>query len=259
MRPKNKPKPEIAVGLTRESLQPDLIAKYQAFAQAKLGYEFREPRLIITALTHRSYVNEHKTSGAEHNERLEFLGDAVLELVVTDYLYQNFSEPEGILTNYRSALVKTDSIFQAGERLEYAPLLRVSRGEQKGGRKPVMIADAFEALIGAIYLDRGLGVAMKFIETNIISHMLDVLKTGSWREPKSRLQEMAQATTQSLPIYKLTGTEGPDHSKTYFVAVYVGKKRLGRGRGSSKQIAEQKAAEEAVHHLLADNKREWYK
>ncbi|MCL2094873.1 ribonuclease III [Candidatus Saccharibacteria bacterium] len=254
------PKPKsVPPGITREKLSAETIHDYQAFSKDRLGFTFKEPRYIITALTHRSYVNEHKSSGSEHNERLEFLGDAVLELVVTDYLYQNFTEPEGILTNYRSALVKTESIYNAGERLNYAHLLRVSRGERRTTPKPVMIADAFEAMIGAIYLDQGLGVAIKFIEKNIITDMLEVLRTGSWREPKSRLQELAQATDQSLPQYKLVKTEGPDHARTYYVSVSVGGRRLGRGQGSSKQVAEQKAAEEAVHHFLADNKRKWYK
>ena len=144
------------------------IAPYQDFAREVLGLEFENIQLLITALTHRSYVNEHKKSVSEHNERLEFLGDAVLELAVTDYLFRNFSESEGILTSWRASLVRTESIGAAGEKLGYEKLIRMSRGEKQGSdrARQQILANSFEAVIGAIYLERGYEDAEKFV--NII-------------------------------------------------------------------------------------------
>ncbi len=158
---------------------------YQEFAREKLGFEFENIQLLIDAFTHRSYMNEHKKSANVHNERLEFLGDAVLELSVTDYLYNNHDEPEGILTSWRSALVRTESIGEAGVRLGYEPLLRLSRGEKRGSdrARQQILANAFEALIGAIYLEKGYKVADKFIQDNILSKLEGILEAGSWRDP----------------------------------------------------------------------------
>lgn len=146
------------------------IAPYQEFAREVLGFEFKNIDYLVTALTHRSYVNEHKKSVSEHNERLEFLGDAVLELAVTDYLFRNYSEPEGILTSWRSSLVRTESIGEAGAKLGYEPLLRMSRGEKNGSdrARQQILANAFEALIGAIYLERGYEDTEKFIAAHIL-------------------------------------------------------------------------------------------
>ena len=142
-----------------------LIAPYQDWAKEKLGYEFKDVQLLITALTHRSYLNEHKKSATKHNERLEFLGDAVLELVATDFLFRNYDKPEGILTAWRSALVRTESIGAAGERLGYEKLIRMSRGEKQGSdrARQQILANAFEATTGAIYLDQGYDAAAKYI------------------------------------------------------------------------------------------------
>ena len=147
------------------------ITPYQDFAKNTLGYEFSDIQLLITALTHRSYVNEHKKSVNEHNERLEFLGDAVLELVVTDYLYRNFSDQEGTLTSWRAALVRTESIGAAGVELGYEPLVRMSRGEKQGSdrARQQILANTFEAVTGAIYLERGYNDAATFIHKYIIS------------------------------------------------------------------------------------------
>ncbi len=224
------------------------IAPYQEFAEAKLGGKFSNIELLVTAFTHRSYVNEHKQF--VHNERLEFLGDAVLELVVTEHLYQNYGEPEGILTNWRAALVRTESIGAASTRLGVAPLLRLSRGEKQGSEraKAQILANAFEAITGALYLERGYDAAKTFITDNILSTLDEILKTGSWRDPKSRLQEVAQSVDGYTPIYRVLEEEGPDHDKIFTLGVYVDGKLLGKGSGPSKQFAQQKAAEAAVKY-----------
>lgn len=223
-------------------------ALYQAFAREKLGFEFTNIDLLITALTHRSYVNEHKKSVSEHNERLEFLGDAVLELAVTEYLYANFSEPEGILTAWRAALVRTESIGDAGDKLGYGPLIRMSKGEKKGSERArlQMLANAFEAVIGAIYLERGFDDAREFIAKHILSKLDDILASGSWRDPKSHLQEVSQRVDGQTPVYKVLSEEGPDHDKVFTLGVYVGEVMMGRGIGPSKQAAQQAAARAAL-------------
>ena len=221
---------------------------YQEFAREKLGFEFDDIELLVTAFTHRSYMNEHKKSAKVHNERLEFLGDAVLELAVTDHLYRTYDEPEGILTSWRSALVRTESIGAAGEALGYESLLRLSRGEKRGSdraRQQIM-ANAFEALIGAIYLAKGYEAAEKFIADNILSKLGGILKTGSWRDPKSHLQEVSQSIDNMTPQYRVLEEEGPDHEKIFTLGVYVGNELMGKGVGPSKQIAQQQAATAAL-------------
>lgn len=233
-------------------MNPSQIAEYQKFARQQLGFEFHDVDLLITALTHRSYVNEHKTSAKAHNERLEFLGDAVLELVTSDFLYRNFDEPEGIMTAWRSALVRTESIGSAGEELGYEPLVRLSKGEKNGSSRAhaVILADCFEAVTGAIYLDQGYEAARDFITKHILVKLDQILKDGSWRDPKSYLQELAQHFDSATPQYKVLGEEGPDHDKTFIVAVYVGKQLRGQGSGHSKQEAEGAAAAEGVKFYL---------
>jgi len=224
------------------------VAPYQEFARDVLGFEFKNIDLLITALTHRSYVNEHRKSVSEHNERLEFLGDAVLELSVTDYLYNNFSEPEGILTSWRSSLVRTESISAAGDKLGYESLLRMSRGEKNGSSRArqQILANAFEAVIGAIYLERGYKDADEFIKKTILSKLDDILASGSWRDPKSHLQEVSQRIDGHTPVYRVLSEEGPDHDKVFTLGVYVGEKLRGKGTGSSKQSAQQEAAKAAL-------------
>jgi ribonuclease-3 len=223
-------------------------APYQDFARKTLGFEFKNIQLLVTALTHRSYVNEHKKSVSEHNERLEFLGDAVLELAVTDYLYNNFSEPEGTLTSWRAALVRTESIGEAGDRLGYEPLVRMSRGEKHGSERArqQILANAFEAVIGAIYLERGYKDAESFIHKHISSKLEAILKEGSWRDPKSHLQEVSQRMDGATPQYKVLEEVGPDHDKVFTLGVYVGRKLMGKGTGHSKQVAQQEAARAAL-------------
>lgn len=224
------------------------IVPYQEFSREKLGFEFENISLLIDAFTHRSYMNEHKKSANVHNERLEFLGDAVLELVVTDHLYREHDEPEGILTSWRSALVRTESIGEAGAALGYEPLLRLSRGEKRGSdrARQQILANAFEALIGAIYLEKGYDEAATFIDKTIISKLAAILKSESWRDPKSHLQEVSQSIDGMTPQYKVIEEVGPDHEKIFTLAVYVGNQLMGTGTGHSKQIAQQQAASAAL-------------
>jgi ribonuclease-3 len=223
-------------------------APYQEFARTTLGYEFQNLELLITALTHRSYMNEHKKSANEHNERLEFLGDAVLELVVTDHLFRNFKEAEGILTSWRAALVRTESIAEAGDSVGFEPLLRLSKGEKRGGdrARQQILANAFEATIGAIYLERGYDDAAKFIDQFILSKLDKILETGSWRDAKSHLQEVSQSVDNMTPQYRVLEETGPDHDKIFTLGVFVGSTLMGQGVGPSKQAAQQKAAEAAL-------------
>lgn len=222
---------------------------FQTFAKTTFGFTFNNPEILVTAFTHRSYVNEHR-SAKEHNERLEFLGDAVLELAVTEFLYTTYNEPEGILTNWRAALVRTESISAAASRLGFETMLRLSRGEKQGSdrAREQILANSFEAVTGAIYLDQGYDVASRFIHQNIISTFDQILNTGSWRDPKSHLQEVAQSIDSQTPVYRVLAEEGPDHDKIFTLGVYVGPKLLGKGTGPSKQTAQQDAAEEALKH-----------
>ena len=221
---------------------------YQAFAQDKLHVAFNDINLLLTAFTHRSYLNEHKKTVKEHNERLEFLGDAVLELVVTEHLYITYDEPEGILTNWRSSLVRTESIGAAAHKFEFEPLLRLSRGEKRGTdrARAQILANSFEAVIGALYIDQGYEAAKLFITESILSTFGQILETGSWQDAKSHLQELAQSQETATPVYKVMNEDGPDHDKTFTVGVYVNSKLRGQGTGPSKQSAQQQAAERAL-------------
>jgi len=223
-------------------------APYQQFAKTILGFEFKDIDLLVTALTHRSYVNEHRKSVSEHNERLEFLGDAVLELVVTDYLFRNYDEAEGILTSWRAALVRTESIGEAGQKIGYEPLVRMSRGEKHGSERARLqiLANAFEALIGAIYLERGYADAEVFITKHIITKLDAILKEGSWRDPKSHLQEVMQKIDGLTPRYVVLDEVGPDHDKIFTLGVYSGERLVSKGTGPSKQAAQQEAAKAAL-------------
>ena len=230
---------------------------YQDFATEKLGFVFDNVELLITAMTHRSYVNEHKKSTRGHNERLEFLGDAVLELAVTDYLFRNYEEPEGILTSWRAALVRTESISESGEALGYGPLLRLSRGERRGSdrAKQQIMANAFEALIGAIYLDKGYEAADKFIAAHILNKLERILAAGTWRDAKSHLQEVSQSIDNQTPQYRVLEETGPDHDKEFTLGVFVGDKLMGQGSGPSKQSAQQIAARAALDEYARQSKK----
>lgn len=220
--------------------------EYKKFAKEKLGFEFNDIKLLVTALTHRSFVNEHREN--EHNERLEFLGDAVLELVSSDFLYRTYDEPEGIMTAVRAALVRTESIGDAGKNLGYAPLVRLSKGEQQGIERAhdVILADCFEAVIGAIYLDQGYDAAKTFIEKHILSRIDTVINEGLWRDPKSYAQELAQKFDGQTPVYHTIREEGPDHDKMFTVGIYIGEDCISTGVGHSKQDAQTEAAKGAI-------------
>ncbi|HWT55715.1 MAG TPA: ribonuclease III [Candidatus Microsaccharimonas sp.] len=223
---------------------------YAEFAKEKLGVTFNDIQLLITAFTHRSYLNEHKKTVSEHNERLEFLGDAVLELVSTKFLYGNYSEPEGILTNWRSSLVRTESISAAASRYEFEPLLRLSRGEKRGTdrARAQILANSYEAVVGAIYLDQGYDEAERFITESLLVTFDEILKTGSWMDPKSHLQELVQSQDSQTPSYRIIEETGPDHDKMFTVGVFVGETLKGQGKGPSKQAAQQEAAQAALAH-----------
>ncbi len=228
---------------------------YQEFAKEKLGFSFNDINLLVTALTHRSYVNEHKNTVHEHNERLEFLGDAILELVSSDFLYRNYNEPEGIMTALRSAMVRTESIGDAGKKLGYEPLVRLSHGEKNGSDRAhdVILADCFEAVIGAIYLDQGYETAKDFIYKHIIVKIDEIIEEGTWRDPKSYVQELAQRYDGVTPVYKTLKEEGPDHDKLFTVGIYVKEHLIGTGMGHSKQEAQTVAAREGVKLYRSKN------
>lgn len=221
---------------------------YIAFAKEKLNIEFSNINLLITALTHRSYVNEHKKTVTEHNERLEFLGDAVLELVTSDFLFKNYNQPEGIMTSWRAALVNTEANAAAGEALGYGPLVRLSKGEKNGSDRAhhVIMADCYEAIIGAIYLDKGYKAAEKFIYENSLVKIDEVLESESWRDAKSYLQELAQHIDGVTPVYRVMKEEGPDHDKSFTLGVFINDHLKATAVGHSKQEAQVKAASEAI-------------
>ena len=215
----------------------------------KLGIGFNDLNLFRTAFTHRSYVNEYRGEPIEHNERLEFLGDAVLELVVTHFLYTKYPEKtEGDLTAYRAALVNTTTIGDAATRLGMNDLLLLSKGEARdtGRARQYILANVFESVIGAIYLDQGYDSARTFIATHIFPLVDDVVEKRLWQDNKSLFQEEAQDRVSITPSYAIVGEEGPDHDKCFTVATYLGNEEIARGTGRSKQEAEQSAAAEAL-------------
>ncbi len=219
--------------------------------QEKIGINFSDQELLRQVFIHRSYINETQNKELEHNERLEFLGDAVLELVVTDYLYKTFKEPEGVLTNWRSSIVKGEILAKVSKELGFGDLLFLSRGEDKsGGRsRDYILANTFEALIGAAYLDQGYETASKFIHTNLIVLLPEIIEKKLYIDPKSHLQEKVQEKMGVTPDYKVISDEGPDHDKTFTVGVYAHNKLIAQGKGSSKQRAEQVAATNALEKL----------
>ncbi len=220
--------------------------------EKKLGITFKNKNLLKQAFVHRSFLNENPSFPLSDNERLEFLGDAVLELAVTEYLFQNYPNPEGELTNWRSALVKGETLSDVSTKLRFSDYLYLSRGEAKGnGRaRQLILANTFEAVIGAIYLDQGLDRTRSFIEHQILVRLPDILKKELHVDPKSKFQEIAQEKLGVTPIYKVLKEEGPDHDKKFTVGVFVGEKMMGQGTGSSKQSAEVQAAEQALTKKL---------
>ncbi len=217
--------------------------------EQRIGHVFRDRSLIEAAFTHRSYINENRRGAREHNERLEFLGDAVLELVVTEFLFAKYPEkPEGELTAYRAALVNTQSISDAGTKLGMNDFLLLSRGEAKdtGRARQIILANAFEAVIGALYLDAGYDVAREFIAAQLFHKTDEVVAKRLWQDAKSRFQELAQEKVSITPSYQLLDQSGPDHDKTFVIGVFLEAERVATGEGRSKQEAEQDAAQKAI-------------
>jgi len=219
-----------------------------------IGVKFKNKKLLQEALTHRSYLNEKPKLKLKHNERLEFLGDAVLELITTEYLYKKYpTKTEGELTNFRAALVKATTLFEIASELGLNNFLLLSKGEKKdlGKAREYILANALEALIGAIYLDQGYAAAANFVEKKVIIPQEKIVEKKGLRDAKSLFQEKAQAIKGITPVYKILSEWGPDHNKHFIAGVYVGDKLIAEGEGSSKQEAHQAAAE------LALKKKKW--
>lgn len=217
--------------------------------ESSIGISFIDKNLIKKAFTHRSYLNENRSLKLEHNERLEFLGDAVLELVVTDFLYKKFpGKNEGELTALRSALVKAETLATAAEKVGMNSYLLLSKGESRdiGRARQYILANTFESVVGAIYLDQGYEVAGGFIAKQLFDQIDEIIENKKFIDAKSKFQEMAQEKTGFTPSYKLAKEVGPDHNKIFTVSVTVGEEEITEGEGKSKQEAEQMAAEKAL-------------
>ncbi len=233
---------------TNEPAEPNNPAELEAL-EAILGYTFLNKVHLLTAITHRSYLNEHREATQDHNERLEFLGDAVLELVVTDHLFRTYPEkPEGELTDIRAALVNTISLSEAALLLGVNDYLLMSKGEARdtGRARQSILANVFEAFVGALYLDQGYDASRSFIARHLFDKTHDIVEKRLWQDAKSRFQEMAQEHANVTPTYETLGQEGPDHDRVFTVGVFLGKSKVADGKGRSKQEAEQAAAIKAV-------------
>jgi len=214
--------------------------------EERLGHTFKDKDFIVEAITHRSYLNEHADFPYTHNERLEFLGDAVLEVIVTEYLFKNYANPEGELTNWRASLVNAKTLAGIATQLEFEDFLLLSKGEARDKNSKArmyILANAIEAIIGAIYLDGGMPAAEKFINKHILSHLAFILKNELYVDPKSKFQETAQELLGITPNYKVLEEKGPDHAKEFTVGVYLDKDMVAVGLGSSKQEAQVAAAQ----------------
>lgn len=220
-------------------------------AEKLLGIQINNLDHYISACTHRSYLNEHRSFPLPHNERLEFLGDAVLELAATEHLYRTYPYSEGELTNFRSALVNYKMLSEIASRIGLEQFLQMSRGEAKdtGRARQVILANAIEAIIGAIYVDVGFVSATDFISREILVELPRIISSGQYVDPKSKLQEIIQERKGVTPTYGVVSETGPDHNKVFVVAVYVQQAETGRGTGPSKQEAEISAAENALNNL----------
>lgn len=220
-----------------------------AALETVIGFPFTEQEHLLSAITHRSYLNENRDATHSHNERLEFLGDAVLELVITDFLYHKYPEkPEGELTAVRAALVNTVSLADASTKLGINDYLLMSKGEAKdtGRARQYILANAFEALIGALYVDQGYDIAKQFIANHLFAKTEEIVEKRLWQDPKSRFQELSQEQANVTPTYKTLGQEGPDHDRVFTVGVFLHSELVADGKGRSKQEAEQAAAENGI-------------
>ncbi len=230
--------------MSERNIEADLI-----MLQKILETDFKDSTLLLSAVTHRSYLNEHREATWEHNERLEFLGDAVLELVVTDYLFAKYPEkPEGELTAIRAALVNTNSLAAASELLKINQYLLMSKGESKdeGRARQFILANVFESCIGAMYLDRGYEAARTFIAKWLFDNTEDIVKKRLWQDAKSRFQELSQEHASITPTYDTLSQDGPDHDRIFTVGVFLRNEKVAEGKGRSKQEAEQQAAQAAL-------------
>ncbi|MFH1375957.1 MAG: ribonuclease III [Patescibacteria group bacterium] len=219
--------------------------------QKKLNYKFKDPKLLETAFVHRSFVNENRGT-KEHNERLEFLGDAVLELITTEYLFTKFpDDPEGELTALRSALVKGEQLAEIAKELELGKQLKLSKGEAHSGGadKPYLLANVFESVLGAIYLDAGYQKAREVVEKFLLPKLPKIIEENAQFDAKSEFQELAQDKLAITPEYRVLSESGPDHAKVFEMGAYAGKELYGKGKGASKQEAEQAAAERALKKI----------
>ncbi|MDP2918085.1 MAG: ribonuclease III [bacterium] len=216
--------------------------------EKNLGLKFKNQDLLQQALVHRSYINENPKFHLSHNERMEFLGDAVLELVVTEHLFNNYNNPEGEMTNWRSSLVNSTMLAKIAHTLQVEDFLYLSRGEakDKGKAREYILGNSFEAITGAIYLDQGYPAAQKFIQDKMLKHLPKILAEKLYIDPKSHFQELTQEREGVTPEYKVLGESGPDHNRNFVVGVYVEKKIMGQGEGSSKQQAQVEAAKNAL-------------
>jgi len=217
--------------------------------EKKLSFKFKNKDLFIQAFVHRSYLNENPDFYLDNNERLEFLGDAVLELIITEYLYQKYpQETEGELTSWRAALVNTNILSKVAQNLGFSDFLLLSRGEtkDKGKARKYILADTFEALIGSLYLDQGYQICKNFIEKHLTPKLPEIISKGLFKDAKSRFQEEAQERLGITPHYKVLEEWGPDHAKHFIVGVFLGENLIAKSEGFSKQEAEDKAAEEAL-------------
>lgn len=225
-------------------MKPDL-AKLEGI----LGVVFSDKKTLLSAVTHRSFLNENRTASQDHNERLEFLGDAVLELVITDYLFSKYPEkPEGELTSVRAALVNTNTLSEASSRLGINAFMLLSKGESKdmGRARQYILANAYEAIVGATYLDSGYPVAREFIARTLFDLTDEIVAKKLWQDAKSRFQEQAQEHANVTPSYQTLKEEGPDHNREFTVGVYLKGTLVAEGTGKAKQEAEQMAAEKGL-------------
>ena len=216
---------------------------------AQIGINFNQPKLLEQAFIHRSYLNEHRDYELEHNERLEFLGDAVLELVVTDYLFGKYPERSGgELTSFRAALVNTVTLSETADALKLNDSLLLSKGEARdnGRARQAILADTFEAVIGAIYLDQGYASARDFIARQLFGKTEEIVKKNLWQDPKSVFQEKAQENMSITPSYQVMKAVGPDHNKRFTIGLYLANELVAEGEGHSKQEAEQEAAQKGL-------------
>jgi ribonuclease-3 len=220
-----------------------------ALLEERIGYTFKDRKLLQQAVTHRSYLNENPSWPVGHNERLEFLGDAVLELVVTEYLYQHYPDrPEGEMTNWRAALVNANMLSAITGEFDLNEHMLLSKGEARdtGRARQYILANAIEALIGAMYLDGGYEPCKTFIGRFVLTHLPDIIAKRLDRDPKSLLQEQAQDRISVTPTYRVMEEWGPDHARQFRIGVYLGQELAGEGQGQSKQDAQQAAAEDAL-------------